>query len=88
MLEGDSFDPLLLDVTASLGPNEDNTEQQPTTDPINSSVADPIFGYFLGFHMMPNNIALQMTQTCLSAFLVNLSPIFPRKFAHMPNSKT
>ena len=49
MLEGNSFDPLLLDATVKPlpwtngGPNEDNMEQQPTTDPINSSVADPIF---------------------------------------------
>ena len=49
MLEGNSFDPLLLDATVKPlpwtkgGPNEDNMQQQPTSNLINSSVADPIF---------------------------------------------
>jgi hypothetical protein len=47
MLEGNSFDPLLLDATVKPlpwtngGPNEDNMQQQPTSNLINSSVADP-----------------------------------------------
>ena len=49
MLEGNSFDPLLLDATVKPlpwtkgGPNENNMQQQPTSNLINSSVADPIF---------------------------------------------
>lgn len=49
MLEGNLFDPLLLDATVKPlpwtkgGPNEDNMQQQPTSNLINSSVADPIF---------------------------------------------
>src|ERR1700733_7524832 len=49
MLEGNSFDPLLLDATVKPlpwtkgGPNEDNMQQQPTSNLINSLVADPIF---------------------------------------------
>ena len=49
MLEGNSFDLLLLDAKAKPlpwtkgGPNEDSMQEQPTANLINSSVADPIF---------------------------------------------
>jgi hypothetical protein len=49
MPESDSFGPPVLDLTAKPlpwtngGPNEDSKLQQPTTNPINSPVADPIF---------------------------------------------